>query len=619
MGIGNRIAHRFFLVLVLLAITPVALVGYGTYRFARAALIETAVMHMETIAEDHANHLDFWLQERLNDLEIIANLPAVRAACRQCTRMRCVLPPDREAGLMDDLLSFVSTHSSVYEALHILAADGRLIGSTRPGSLEPERLESLPVFRKLREISRTAVGLPYPSEGGTWHVRLGVPVVDEDRRLAGYILVVVDLSKTLDPVMTDRAGLGKTGETYLVTSSGEVITTLRSAVRDGTASQSLDSPGIRRALAGETGSSIYSNYRDREVLGAYRWLPRYDWAILAEMETTEILEPVRSIRFTVSLSVAAVILASLLAAHATARRLTEPVIRMSRAAKKMARGDFSETIEVRQTDEVGALAESFNHMSRQIEETLETLRHKEQSLREAYENQKSLQERLVQSEKLAAIGEVVAGIVHEMRNPLSSVKLNLQILGRALSGRPALGEHHQIAMQQVGLLEAMFRDLLNYSKPLSLEMRPLAVQEVLEKALTQMEGTIRRSGARVTTGVPEDLPPVHADLDRAVQAIVNVLKNALEAAGPGAQVDIRAEKTRSGNRTFVELAIRDNGPGIPAQNLSRVFQPFFTTRKKGTGLGLSIVRKILEAHGGYAEAESPPGEGTTIRLRFPSL
>jgi|GEM_PF-5491068 len=167
-------------------------------------------------------------------------------------------------------------------------------------------------------------------------------------------------------------------------------------------------------------------------------------------------------RFTVSLSVAAVILASLLASHATARRLPEPVIRMSRAAKKMARDDFSETIDVRQTEEMGTLAESFNHMSRRIEETLETLRHKEQSLREAYENQKCLQERLVQSERLAAIGEVLTGIFHEMRNPLSSVKLNLQILGRALRGRPALSGHHQIAMQQVELLEAMFRDLLNF-------------------------------------------------------------------------------------------------------------------------------------------------------------
>ena len=361
----------------------------------------------------------------------------------------------------------------------------------------------------------------------------------------------------------------------------------------------------------------FRNYVGREVVGAYAWLPRYEWVILTEMGKDEILAPLASIKITVLVTAAVVSGLCLFMAFMVSRRVSRPITAVAQAAKEIAEGRLDRRIEVRGEDEIGALAGSFNAMTRRLADLIASLRRKEESLQNACNQLVTAQQQLVQAEKMAAIGELAASVVHEMRNPLSSIKLNLQIIGRGLTREAPLAEHYQIAVEQVAQLEKMFADLLNYSRPLTIQPAYVEVGALLARCTQQLASELTGQAISVTTDLQEPVAHILGDADRIEQVIVNVLKNAMEAAGPGSRIEISVAGDALGKRPMVTIRIADNGPGIPPQHLKRIFQPFFTTKKKGTGLGLAIVRKIMDVHQGEISVESAVGQGTTVRLSFP--
>ncbi|MBC7359394.1 MAG: HAMP domain-containing protein [Desulfacinum sp.] len=611
----RRIFHRFLLVLALLTALPVGLMGIASYSLAKRTLIGTALMHMETIAEDHKNHLDFWFRERLQDLSTLASLPLVRVVCSHCSMAGCAIESGETLEAVRASLLSVADKIPFYEAMALYSADGRLLAAT---GHEDDAAETSPPGPPPHE---PVFGMPVRGPDGLWHVTIRAPVLGENGSVVGAVEGVVNMSRSLDPMMTDRAGLGTTGRTYLLTPERKVITRIHGLElpAGGSGNPSPDSSAIREALAGRSGSGIYRDLEGREVVGAYLWLDNYRLGLFAEMATREILAPVRwMLTWTVG-TVGALLLICFVTARVAADRMSRPIVAMSEAARRMADGDFSVEIDASRRDELGVLAQSFREMAGRIARTLEELRANERSLRRAYEAQKALQNRLVQSEKLAAVGELVAGVVHEMRNPLSSVKLNLQILRRSLGREGPLAEHFTLALEQVRLLENMFGDLLDYSKPLQLDTRPVPLESLVDRALEQAAAEVSLDGVEVERDLGSGLPNVMVDEERAVQVLVNVIKNAVQNAhGPlGLRLEAALEENPAGADPVLRLSVRDTGPGIPPQHVPRLFQPFFTTRTKGTGLGLSIVKKIMDAHGGNVTIESEPGRGTTVRLHFP--
>jgi two-component system sensor histidine kinase HydH len=217
---------------------------------------------------------------------------------------------------------------------------------------------------------------------------------------------------------------------------------------------------------------------------------------------------------------------------------------------------------------------------------------------------------------MAAIGELVASVVHEMRNPLSSVKLNLQIIGRTLEQGSLLSEHYHIAIDQVSQLERMFTDLMNYSRPLDLRKSVVSLDRLVEESLMQLEPLTNGREISIEQNLPKTLPPVLADSDKMRQVLVNVIRNAVEATGRDGRVEITGGVEDSHGRVVVTLEVADNGSGISPQDLGRVFKPFFTTKQKGTGLGLPIVKKILEAHGYAISVSSEEAKGTVVHLQM---
>jgi two-component system sensor histidine kinase HydH len=231
---------------------------------------------------------------------------------------------------------------------------------------------------------------------------------------------------------------------------------------------------------------------------------------------------------------------------------------------------------------------------------------------------KQLEEKVKRTEKLAAIGELAAGVAHEIRNPLSSIRGFAQFLKQALKDRPKEQEYAQTMVNEVDRINRVVTDLLTYARPMAAKLAPTDVTELVEHAvrLVQPEAESCQAGIQMKVS---DLSKLPLDANQMTQALLNLLLNALQAVSQGGHVDIGAELNASDSK--LRFWVEDDGPGISKDKLEKIFEPFFTTREKGTGLGLSIVHKIVENHNGEIIVESPsPGMalGCRFTIRIPT-
>lgn len=283
--------------------------------------------------------------------------------------------------------------------------------------------------------------------------------------------------------------------------------------------------------------------------------------------------------------------------------------------------------------DLAELISSFNEVTTRLQGTHDSLRGEvarlEGELREA-------QGQLRRARQLAALGEMAAGIAHEVRNPLGSIRLYASALAQDLADRPAEQSLATKIGSAVSRLNAVVGDVLNFARELVVRPAPVAATEIVKDALEACEDlwethgvTLRRPGASAAgIAIACDAGLIH-------QAMVNVLRNAAEAAGDrsdgGARrvsvdVERRMAVDSDGDRApMVALIVRDTGPGVSAEAMSRLFNPFFTTRHTGTGLGLAIVHRIVDAHGGRVSirnnAETTGGaeaRGACVEILLPA-
>jgi PAS domain S-box-containing protein len=226
---------------------------------------------------------------------------------------------------------------------------------------------------------------------------------------------------------------------------------------------------------------------------------------------------------------------------------------------------------------------------------------------------KQLELQLLERERLAAIGELAAMVAHEVRNPLAGIRGGCEIL---LEGYPEGDTRHDIGVEiihQVDRLSRTVHDLLLFARPKAMDLVPTDLHGLIERILHVLGDDPENAAVEVVRDFGPNVPIIQADGRQMEQVFMNLVLNAIQAVSHNGTVTIA---TGAHGRQIV-VTVTDSGPGIPADKLAHVFEPFFTTRSQGTGLGLAIVKKIVEAHGGRIEAASPPGSGArfTVTLR----
>ncbi len=271
------------------------------------------------------------------------------------------------------------------------------------------------------------------------------------------------------------------------------------------------------------------------------------------------------------------------------RSIAAPVATLEQGAARIAAGDLDARIEVRGAPELEALAERWNAMTAALKER---------------------EERLVESEKLAGIGRLAAGVAHEINNPLGVILGYAALLRKHAD--PAAAEDLAVIQEETLRAKEIVEGLLDLSRPL-----PAGTEQVVDLRTLADEVVSRLREARLLDGVDVSVggaaaAPGHPEKLR--QVLVNLVRNAAEAAGPGGRIDVSVAE----HDGAAEVAVADTGPGIPPERRGRLFEPFFTTKPRGTGLGLAVSRAIARAHGGELAAETSAGGGARFALRLPA-
>jgi signal transduction histidine kinase len=227
------------------------------------------------------------------------------------------------------------------------------------------------------------------------------------------------------------------------------------------------------------------------------------------------------------------------------------------------------------------------------------------------EEQRRLERQLNQAERLATLGQMVAGISHEIRNPLGIIGSTAELLSQKTEETDPRKQLGKIIVEEASRLNAIVTDFLDFARPTEPRLADCSVDEVLERNLAFLQVEMDRRGIRVERDFGGNGTSVQADADLLYRAFLNVLMNAVEALHEGGTIRV-ITRYRDGQKDNLEVIIADTGPGISEEVKGKIFEPFFTTRVKGTGLGLSIVRNIVESHGGSIRIESPPPEGDLV-------
>ncbi|MBN1808238.1 MAG: FHA domain-containing protein [Planctomycetes bacterium] len=228
---------------------------------------------------------------------------------------------------------------------------------------------------------------------------------------------------------------------------------------------------------------------------------------------------------------------------------------------------------------------------------------------------KLLSERVQMSEHLAALGEMAAGIAHEVRNPLNSIRGFASLLQERVQDEKT-GQFASIIIEEVDRMNALVQDLLDFARHRELEMSDIPLKPFIDEIVVEVSQQIDSGAVSLSVDVPPDIPDVWGNADRLKQVLLNMLRNAVEAMPEGGSVSIAARTDDTPSGREIVLSIADTGVGIPPEILPKIFTPFFSKKDKGTGLGLAISQKIVKQHQGRIEVESAAGRGTTFRIHL---
>ncbi|TKJ34144.1 MAG: hypothetical protein CEE38_18960 [Planctomycetes bacterium B3_Pla] len=665
---------------------------FALYTEAKTNLQEAIYAHLSTTAVSRARHVETHLEEDKARLWLLAESDQIGDSIREIIHNASNLkdfPRDLSAILKD----YYEVEKEACELL-ILNPDGKVIASTDEGSVGAD--ESTEVHF-LKGKDRTYIREAYGDKSGAPKYSISVPIRDDDSNtLLGVIVGRFEMAK-LNEILTDRTGLGETGEIYIVNKSGYMITPSR-FTENTFLKQKINMVNFHqmsvdrheKSHSGHGSTNIYPDYRGVNVLGTHTHISEMQWFLLAEIDEEEALMPMASMKYIFVVILCAVPVIMWIVGTVVSKAITSPLNKLQKGTETIGTGDFDIQFEIESNDEVGKLAQSFNEMAGKLKtirdeaeelnyqlvettaranDTASQCKQAEESVRCAYKELdnthkelKETQSQLIQNEKLASIGQLAAGVAHEMNTPVGFVVSNFGTLEnyvnkflKLLDGYKEVAELVDTGTKEQRLtklqeiteihdkmkidfilkdIQGLFddsregldritnivqnlRDFSRIDKPGSRD--EYNINKGIEATLIVARNEIKYD-ADIKTDFSE-VPLIFCHSGQINQVFLNILVNAAQA--------IKSQE-RDGNGTItirtyssednVVCEIADDGPGIPPETLSKIFDPFFTTKPagKGTGLGLSVSYDIIaNKHNGELLVDSKIGGGTKFTIKLP--
>jgi len=234
--------------------------------------------------------------------------------------------------------------------------------------------------------------------------------------------------------------------------------------------------------------------------------------------------------------------------------------------------------------------------------------------------QHALTDKMVQADKLVLLGQLSAGVAHELRNPLAAVNLNLQVLKRKTPRDNPEYTYVDMALQGVERISKIVDVTLNFSRPAMPDVQRIEINQLIPNVLELTHSSIRKKDIIIDLDLDDSIPKVSADSKQMQQVFINLITNAVDAIDVKGKIEIstyREDGQKNNEGSYVVVSVKDNGIGMPPEELTKIFNPFFTRKSEGTGLGLPITQRILHQHNGIVDVESQKGVGTTFYIKLP--
>jgi signal transduction histidine kinase len=423
--------------------------------------------------------------------------------------------------------------------------------------------------------------------------------------VVGILYAVVDLKAMWDLVQDNV--VGEKGEAFIFNKEGVFIA--HSDPKNVYLKKIFQNKEILdRIQQGENGQTIYKTEQNIEMVAAYAPIGDFGWGAMIQQPTSEAFDPARRMRLRVLQAIlGSVFLASLLAFIYT-KWIVKPVDHLVSGMDRFSRGELNYRIEKVSNDEVGTLAENFNEMADRLIEFQNTLK---------------------RTERLETLGKLASVLSHEIRNPLNSMVINMQILKRELSkeeiDKSRVERFYSILATEIKRVDKLVTDFLLIARPPKLERTQVAINEVLDEVVLMHVPDALKRGIRVKRVYDKKAVLLNVDVAKIKQVFINLFINAIQAMPGGGRLRIVLRGSDRGSikskprdrRKWVVISFSDSGHGIEKEELNKIFDFYYSTKKDGSGLGLAIVQQIIEEHQGEIFVESKVNQGTTFTIYLP--
>jgi len=421
-------------------------------------------------------------------------------------------------------------------------------------------------------------------------------------QVIGIIAARIDLSSIWE--LVDEIKIGKTGNVFVIGSGGQIIAH-KDKKKVLVRAKVIGLNSLNHSASNKNNSFIFFNNQNQKMLGTATFLEDFKWTVVIQQSEEEAFELVTRMRYQVFAFVGLIIIIAIALAYILEKRITSPIKTLMDGVKQYADGDLDFRINIERYAEITALANEFNSMA-------ESLLINQIKLRKA--------------ERLAAMSKFASLISHEIRNPLNSMNINMQILKREIEKSSGdiknKNKYSDIISSEIQRMDNLVNNFLTLSRPPRFDLVQHNVHTILDEVIFAHTAMAEQQNVKIIKNYSKEKIMANIDGDQIKQVFHNIIINGLQAMAGGGELSIRPkyiEVTKPQTITIpaFRLEFNDTGYGIHPDKINEIFDYYYTSKKSGTGLGLAIARQIVEGHNGSISAESNKKEGTKLIIEIP--
>jgi len=641
-GIQRKIVTAILIVGVL----PLILGIYLTYLNGRKNLRISIGIKFQEIAKQTANKVDMFIEQKILEAQGLTLSPIIRKVVENANRSNKE-GKDTDTQLLNNdaanyIKSYQELHKEVYMAILLTDEKGAVIVATKDIEDHYQGGEGWWQITFNQSKGGTFVSNFYLDKSeGEYFMDMAVPIMDESGKKAiGTIKFIIKSLKIFQ--MIKDIQIDETGHAMLITSDKVILICPifppeSHRITDPVIRKiAMDQPGWTvaedNAHGGKNAISGFAPVQSTYRLGVENFDSKR-WYIFISQNPDETYAPVYSLLWRFSSYGLILIVIIAIMGYFASYKIVTPIQALQNGAALIGQGNLDHRLDIHTNDEIEQLANEFNNMAIELKGFYSAL---EQKVEERTMELKEAQTRLIQSERLLSMGQVAAGIGHELRNPLGVIRNSIYYLkGKISYHDPKINKHINIIEKEIADSDKIVSDLLNFSRPIKPTLRLMDINNIIEEALSCNNIPEK---VKVLKELDTNISPFLLDRDLILQVFNNIILNSIDAMQDGGTLVIKTafrphavdlqsnsvkqergilSKVYSLKSDFIEVSFSDTGKGIAEENQSKLFNPFFTTKAKGIGLGLAVSKRVIEEHKGSIEIMSKADKGTTVTIRLP--